>query len=105
MESPEHSLNAFFEHAPYALPKEQKQALLGPHLNNLKAWHEAHCPDYAALAQMQSDFLQKLTSPDLPSPERLEQELPLVHVQLFKLFALKSISDEEIYKTMTSSGT
>ena len=103
MEHPEHSLTAFFEHKPYALPKEQKQALLGPHLNNLKAWHEAHCPEYTALAQMQSDFLTKLASGT--DYERWVQELPLVHVQLFKRFALKSIKDEEIYKTMTSSGT
>ena len=105
MLTPEASLSAFFDHAPYALEKACKLALLGPHLQHLKTWHEAKCPDYAALSQMQDQMLTALTPANLSPAEQLELTLPLVHVQLFKLFGLKSISDAEIYKTMTSSGT
>ena len=105
MLTPEASLSAFFDHAPYALEKAHKLALLGPHLQHLKTWHEAKCPDYAALSQMQDQMLAALTPANLSPAEQLELTLPLVHVQLFKLFGLKSISDAEIYKTMTSSGT
>ncbi|HIV54773.1 MAG TPA: acyl-protein synthetase [Candidatus Anaerobiospirillum stercoravium] len=105
MLTPEASLSAFFDHAPYALEKARKLALLGPHLQHLKTWHEAKCPDYAALSQMQDQMLAALTPANLSPAEQLELTLPLVHVQLFKLFGLKSISDAEIYKTMTSSGT
>ena len=104
MLTPEASLSAFFDHTPYALEKARKLALLGPHLQHLKTWHEAKCPDYAALSQMQDQMLTALTPANLSSAEQLELTLPLVHVQLFKLFGLKSISDAEIYKTMTSSG-
>ena len=105
MLTPEASLSAFFDHTPYALEKTRKLALLGPHLQHLKTWHEAKCPDYAALSQMQDQMLTALTPANLSPAEQLELTLPLVHVQLFKLFGLKSISDAEIYKTMTSSGT
>ena len=33
------------------------------------------------------------------------EELPFLPVQLFKTHALKSVDDEEVFKTMTSSGT
>ena len=105
MLTPEASPSAFFDLAPYALEKARKLALLGPHLQHLKTWHEAKCPDYAALSQKQDQMLAALTPANLSPAEQLELTLPLVHVQLFKLFGLKSISDAEIYKTMTSSGT
>ena len=33
------------------------------------------------------------------------EELPFLPVQLFKTHALKSVDDEEVFRTMTSSGT
>ena len=43
---------------------------------------------------------------DEASPEHFsEEDIPMLHVGLFKDFELKSVPDEEVFKSMTSSGT
>ena len=81
--------------APYHLEREQKSAQLLDKLNDLTKWHIENCSDYKAMLE-KSGALQRASS---------LEEVPYLPVQLFKLLNLKSISQEEIVKVLTSSGT
>lgn len=81
---------------PYGLCKEEKHALLTKELSALCLHHKERCPEYGRmLAAWGVD------------PETVSgyEELPFLPVRLFKEFSLKSAADEELHKTMTSSGT
>ena len=75
--------------SPYGLNKKEKNILLQPRLKFLDDFHYAHCESYQRIV-------------DSISSEGNEVLLP---VRLFKDYALKSVSDESIVKTLTSSGT
>lgn len=84
------------EIAPYSLDKEQKKTLLTKRLVELTKHHRSNCKEYD----------QMLSS--IGFDENAVQdysELPFLPVRLFKELSLKSIPDEEVVKTMTSSGT
>jgi phenylacetate-coenzyme A ligase PaaK-like adenylate-forming protein len=81
---------------PYSLNKIQKQELLNSNLNLLFRHHFNKCTPFKKIMDAtEYDY----------SKEYNFQELPFLPVRLFKQFELKSISDEEVVKTMTSSGT
>jgi len=75
--------------SPYGLNKKEKNMLLQPRLKFLDDFHYAQCESYQRIV-------------DSISSESNEVLLP---VRLFKDYALKSVSDESIVKTLTSSGT
>ncbi|MFM2477252.1 acyl-protein synthetase [Celerinatantimonas sp. MCCC 1A17872] len=79
----------------YGLSQQDKERLLLARLNELTRWHSEHCPSYNTLLEG-SDL-------NLDAEEYCEV-LPLA-VQLFKLARLSSIADDEVFKTITSSGT
>lgn len=80
---------------PFGLARSEKRALFSEGLTALTAHHRAHCPPYAAL-------LDVLGTPEGPlSPE----EVPFLPVSAFKDLELRSIPEEQIFKTVTSSGT
>ena len=81
---------------PYGLDRAQKHAMLTTELVALSRHHAAHCPEYAAMLAA--------TGTDLSGIAGFEQ-LPPLPVRMFKEFALKSVPDEALHKTMTSSGT
>lgn len=81
--------------APYHLERQQKSAQLLDKLNALTKWHMDNCQEYKAMLE-KSDAVQQV--------DTLE-EVPYLPVQVFKLLELKSISQEEIVKVLTSSGT
>lgn len=84
------------EIAPYSLDKEQKKKLLTKRLIELTKHHRNNCKEYN----------QILTSIGFTEDNIQDySELPFLPVRLFKELSLKSISDEDIVKTMTSSGT
>jgi Acyl-protein synthetase, LuxE len=79
---------------PFALAAAEKSRLLGAALAELTAHHRSHCPSYARIlaADGQSHGIGVSGTPFLP-------------VRLFKELDLKSIPDEALFKTLTSSGT
>jgi len=80
---------------PYDLLRQEKEKFLLQELNALTYHHMNHCMEYRMMIDKSGGFHDVL---------RLE-ELPYLPVQLFKLATLKSIPDEDVVKTLTSSGT
>ncbi len=74
------------EQDPFGLPHDEKAALHAGWLASLTAHHREACLSYDRLCAVLGD------TPALP-------------VRLFKEYDLKSIPDDEVAKTMTSSGT
>jgi hypothetical protein len=82
--------------APFALAEAEKTPLLLAALNALTAQHAAHCPPYAnALAAMH---------PEGGRARELSQ-VPYLPVGVFKSHTLRSVSESEVFKVLTSSGT
>lgn len=80
---------------PYNQKKLEKEKLLTAQMNELTLWHMQHCNSYSRM----------LTKTSLsPIATKLE-EVPYLPVQLFKTLDLKSVPDDQIVKTLTSSGT
>ena len=81
---------------PYSLNAEEKGKLLTNRLMELTELHQKNCLAYKNMLNA-IDFEE----------EKVEsyKDLPFLPVRLFKDLDLKSISDEEVVKTMTSSGT
>ena len=81
---------------PYSLAKQQKGKMLTERLKELTALHQKKCPEYARI----------LNSIDYDADRiKTYTDLPFLPVRLFKELELKSVSKEEVVKTMTSSGT
>ena len=81
---------------PYSLPKAEKAALYREELTALTCWHRERCPEYRRL-------LDALGYPEGASLE--EEETPMLPVSLFKELELRSVPEEAVFKTVTSSGT
>lgn len=80
---------------PYSLEKEEKETLLSRRLSELTRLHRESCPAYARILD---SFGWK------PGASRLE-DIPFLPVHLFKELTLRSVPEEHVVKTMTSSGT
>ena len=81
---------------PYSLNREQKKKILTQRLAELTQLHKANCPAYAQILDSISFDEKKIQD---------YEEIPFLPVRLFKELSLKSVPDEDIVKTMTSSGT
>ena len=81
---------------PYSLPRKEKRALFTQALTDLTRHHRARCPEYARL-------LNALGAPEDRS--LTPEEVPMVPVSLFKDLDLRSVPEEAVFKTLTSSGT
>lgn len=82
--------------SPYELDKVEKEKLLTARLVELTELHREKCKEYQSMLECMQYDKSMITS---------YEELPFLPVRLFKEMSLKSISSEEIVKTMTSSGT
>jgi hypothetical protein len=80
---------------PYDLGKEEKRTKLLAALNDLTTLHICYNPAYNAMLHKTGAIVRA---------SRLE-DVPYLPVQLFKLMDLVSIPKEQIFKTLTSSGT
>ena len=89
-------LNTRMISAPYSIPHKEKAALYEEFLTRLTRFHQQNCPEYRRL-------LKALGHPEegVFSPETT----PMLPVSIFKDLDLKSVSDEAVFKTLTSSGT
>ncbi len=72
---------------PYLLERHEKQAVLRPALQELDVLHQDNCVEYNKITSANGDRTTYLP------------------VRLFKLLELKSVSEDEVFKTLTSSGT
>jgi hypothetical protein len=90
------TFDEILEIAPYTLTKEEKEKLLTERLVELTRMHRKNCKEYDAICRSILLDETKVSS---------YKELPFLPVRLFKELSLKSISDDAVVKTMTSSGT
>ena len=81
---------------PYGMAKAEKQAFLTEELKTLSLHHAQRCPEYARMLDAVGCD---------PAGIQSFEELPPLPVRLFKEFSLKSVPEEDLHRTMTSSGT
>lgn len=81
---------------PYSLDQREKEKLLTERLVELTKLHQKNCMEYKRMLDATDFHVDKVTS---------YKELPFLPVRLFKELELKSIKNEDVVKTMTSSGT
>ncbi len=80
---------------PYAPAKSQKSGILLKRLEELTASHRKACAPYGRILQVLG----------IPESFASYYDIPFLPVRLFKELDLKSIPEQEVFKTMTSSGT
>jgi phenylacetate-coenzyme A ligase PaaK-like adenylate-forming protein len=81
---------------PYSLKKTAKEELLNPVFASLSRYHYNNC----ALYRKMMDGVNFK-----PAAKLNYHDLPFLPVRLFKMFEMKSVPEDMIVKTMTSSGT
>ena len=81
---------------PFGIAHEEKQGLLCAGLLQLTEHHRTHCASYARMMETIG-----FSAADVHSVE----DIPFLPVRLFKEMALRSVAEEDVFKTMTSSGT
>ena len=81
---------------PYSLPKKDKQKLFIEHLNWLNTHHTKLCKPYRKIQSAYGTLGKQFS--DI-------EDFPSLPVRIFKEFNLKSISEKNVIKTLTSSGT
>lgn len=89
-------IDDFYQLAPYELDKQQKNELLKRELIALTESHMEKCEPYRKILMGMGYDSNKV---------KTVEDLPFIPVRLFKELDLLSIPREEIFKTMTSSGT
>ena len=89
-------LTDFFESEPYSWDRTKKSAMLLAKLRELTEWHRAQCAPYRRI-------LDRL-GVDVADIDRYE-DVPFLPVPLFKTMELRSVANESVFKTLTSSGT
>lgn len=90
------ALQALLHNAPFVLNAAEKDVLFSKELSALCRHHQKQCPEYAAiLSGLGTDLSRDLDT----------NNIPFLPVRLFKTHTLKSMPDDAIAKTMTSSGT
>ena len=81
---------------PFGVGRAEKQELLRAGLLQLTEHHRAHCAPYARMMETIG-----FSAADVHSVE----DIPFLPVRLFKEMELRSVAEEDVFKTMTSSGT
>ncbi len=82
--------------SPYSLDKKEKDKLLTERLEGLTKHHLDNCREYRRMMDAVGFDVNKVSD---------YREIPFLPVRLFKELELKSIPQESVVKTMTSSGT
>lgn len=84
--------------APFGLGREEKRAVLLPALDALTRRHYVRCERFRRVVDAMFGGLKATSYASL-------EEIPFMPVSLFKQHELKSISQEEVFRVLTSSGT
>jgi len=94
MNAPDFS--AWLDVPPYSMSQAEKDSVLSKSLLELTEWHMALCPEYARIV--------KLLQGSQPITPTLAG-IPFIPARLFKEYELRSVPKDQIFKTLTSSGT
>jgi hypothetical protein len=89
-------LNKVFEATQYSLDKESKQAVMTDLLSELDNFHIHNSVEYKTIVDSVFGVNREIKS---------LEDLPFIPVSVFKNHQIKSISDTNIFKVLTSSGT
>lgn len=81
---------------PYSLDKKDKTKFLTENLSELTKHHYISCPEYKKIMDSLSFDINNVNH---------FHDIPALPVRLFKEYELRSVKEEDIQKTMTSSGT
>lgn len=87
---------AYLDWPIYHIPQHEKYDLLISRLKEMTQYHYDHCQEYASLLNAYGIDISAISS---------LEEIPFFPVRLFKNHALRSISESEVFKVLTSSGT
>ncbi len=90
------NFDEILEISPYSLGKKEKGELLTERLTELTRLHRDKCPEYRRMLEAVGFNADHIDS---------YKNIPFLPVRLFKEMDLKSVSQEDVVKTMTSSGT
>jgi hypothetical protein len=85
-----------YEIGPYSLTQHKKEKILNSILKDLTMLHYKNCNEYKKILDSINFNVNDSFS---------YNQLPFIPVRLFKEYELKSIKNEDIFKTMNSSGT
>jgi phenylacetate-coenzyme A ligase PaaK-like adenylate-forming protein len=89
-------LNKVFEATQYSLDKEHKQSVMTDLLSELDSFHLHHSSEYKTIVDNVFGGNREIKS---------IEDLPFIPVSVFKNHQIKSISETEVFKVLTSSGT
>lgn len=81
---------------PYSLSEKEKNILLTKRLTELTVHHTENCPEYKKMLDAIGFDVCRISD---------YKDIPFLPVRLFKELELKSVEQEDVVKTMTSSGT
>lgn len=90
------SYNDILSLEPFALERNNKHKLLTDYCKELSSLHMDQCEAYRKMMKSLDFKVEDVTS---------YEEIPFLPVSLFKELDLRSISKDDIFKVMTSSGT
>lgn len=90
------TLEDILDIAPFSLGKEEKHQMLDDYLIRLTKFHYENCEGYCKMLDAIGVDINKLQN---------YEDIPYLPVSLFKDLTLRSCSEEDVVKTMTSSGT
>lgn len=90
------NLKRLLEIPPYALKADEKREMLEADFQELIRYHYNSCEEYKKILD--------LFGYD-PAVDGSLEDMPMLPVRMFKEYELRSVPEEEIVKTMTSSGT
>lgn len=91
-------IESFFSQPAYVLERERKTELLTTTLQKLTRYHYIHCEAYANILGALGMSLEKIEQLSL-------HEIPFIPTSAFKHLNLSGIAQEQVYKTIFSSGT
>lgn len=90
------SVDELLARNPYADDRNEKNRIILDRLNVLTKYHYNNCNEYRNLIDLLYSGVTEYKTLD---------EIPLIPVKLFKELELVSVPREDVFKTMTSSGT
>ena len=82
--------------SPFSLDETNKEKILTKRLSELTEYHREHCAEYRKMLEAVNYNSEEV---------KTYKDIPFLPVRLFKELELKSVDQEEVVKTMTSSGT
>ncbi|MGO7902656.1 acyl-protein synthetase, partial [Rhizobium ruizarguesonis] len=75
---------------------EEKSGALTQAMRDITQWHRDHCVEYGRILDLVTDG---------QAPVDGLEDVPFIPVRLLKELDMMSIEQEQVFKTMTSSGT